>query len=103
MSEPSTLTSTNTTRIVCSDLTTRLPENVVRAGKAAYVERNYFMIDKAALCIFYYDEHYKPPLKPAARGRIAREQPKSGTKVAYEYAIRRQKELINLFSRSPAL
>ena len=62
-----------------------------------------FMIDKAALCIFYYDEHYKPPLKPAARGRIAREQPKSGTKVAYEYAIRRQKELINLFSRSSAL
>ena len=56
------------------------------------------MIDKADLCIFYYEENYKPPLKPATRGRITREQPKSGTKVAYEYAIKQQKEIINLFS-----
>ena len=75
---------------------TYIPENVVDAGKAAYVERNYHMIDKADLCIFYYDENYKPPLKPATRGRITRDQPKSGTKVAYEYAIRQQKEIINL-------
>ena len=61
---------------------TYIPENVVDAGKAAYVERNYHMI--------------KPPLKPATRGRITRDQPKSGTKVAYEYAIRQQKEIINL-------
>lgn len=77
---------------------TYIPENVVEAGKAAYVERNFHMIDKADLCVFYYDENYKPPLKPATRGRITREQPKSGTKVAYEYAIRQQKEIINLFS-----
>ena len=75
---------------------TYIPENVVDAGKAAYVERNYHMIDKADLCIFYYDENYKPPLKPATRGRITRDQPKSGTKIAYEYAIRQQKEIINL-------
>lgn len=75
---------------------TYIPENVINAGKAAYVERNYHMIDKADLCIFYYDENYKPPLKPATRGRITRDQPKSGTKVAYEYAIRQQKEIINL-------
>lgn len=75
---------------------TYIPENVINAGKTAYVERNYHMIDKADLCIFYYDENYKPPLKPATRGRITREQPKSGTKVAYEYAIRQQKEIINL-------
>ena len=77
---------------------TYIPENVIEAGKAAYVERNYHMIDKADLCIFYYNENYKPPLKPATRGRITREQPKSGTKVAYEYAIKQQKEIINLFS-----
>ena len=76
---------------------TYIPENVIDAGKAAYVERNFHMIDKADLCIFYYEENYKPPLKPATRGRITREQPKSGTKVAYEYAIRQQKEIINLF------
>ena len=75
---------------------TYIPENVIDAGKAAYVERNFHMIDKAGLCIFYYDENYKPPLKPATRGRITRDQSKSGTKVAYEYAIRQQKEIINL-------
>ena len=75
---------------------TYIPENVVDAGKAAYVERNYHMIDKADLCIFYYDENYKPPLKPATRGRITREQPKSGTKVAYEYAILKKKAIYNL-------
>lgn len=76
---------------------TYFPENVVDAGKAAYVKRNFHMIDKADLCIFYYDKNYKPPLKPAARGRITREQPKSGTKVAYEYSVKQQKEIINLF------
>ena len=51
---------------------THIPENVIDAGKAAYVERNFHMIDKAGLCIFYYDENYKPPLKPASRGRSPR-------------------------------
>lgn len=76
---------------------TYIPESVVDAGKAAYVERNYHMIDKADLCIFYYDENYKPPLKPATRGRITREQPKSGTKVAYEYATLKKKRMLNLY------
>ena len=76
---------------------TYIPENVINAGKAAYVERNFHMIDKADLCIFYYNENYQLPLKPATRGRITREQPKSGTKVAYEYAIKHQKQIVNLF------
>ena len=76
---------------------TYISENVIEAGKAAYVERNYHMIDKADLCIFYYDENYKPPLKPATRGRITREQPKSGTKVAYVYATSKKKPIYNLF------
>ena len=79
---------------------TYIPKNVAEAGKAAYVERNFHMIDKADLCIFYYDENYKPPLKPFARGRLNREQPKSGTKTAYEYAIKQQKKIINLFGLS---
>lgn len=77
---------------------TYIPDSIINAGKAAYVKRNFHMIDKADLCIFYYDENYKPPLKPATKGRITREQPNSGTKVAYEYAIRQQKEIINFFS-----
>lgn len=77
--------------------TTYIPDNVVNAGKASYVERNFHMIDKADICIFYYDKNYKPPLKPAARGRVFGEQPQSGTKIAYEYAVKKQKEIVNLF------
>lgn len=31
---------------------TYIPENVIEAGKAAYVERNRHMIDRADLCVF---------------------------------------------------
>ena len=55
------------------------------------------MIDKADFCIFYYDENYQPPLKPATGKRIFSFQPKSGTKIAYDYAVQKKKTIINLF------
>ena len=65
-------------------------------GKTAYVERNRHMIDRADLCVFCYDENYKPPLACGARGRAVCDLPKSGTKVAYEYAVKRKKEIVNV-------
>ena len=56
------------------------------------------MIDKADVCIFYYNENYQPPLKPATKKRFFSFQPKSGTKIAYDYAVSKQKEILNLFS-----
>ena len=53
---------------------TYIPENVIEAGKAAYVERNRHMIDRADLCVFCYDENYKPPLACGARGRAVCEK-----------------------------
>ena len=79
---------------------TYIPENVIEAGKAAYVERNRHMIDKADICVFCYDKNYKPPLACGARGRAVCDLPKSGTKVAYEYAVKRKKEIVNVFGRS---
>lgn len=76
---------------------TYIPENVIEAGKAAYVERNYHMIDRADVCIFYYDKNYRPPFKHATGKRIGSFQPKSGTEIAYEYAVFKQKEILNLF------
>ena len=55
------------------------------------------MIDKADVCIFYYNENYQPPLKPATGKCIISFQPKSGTRIAYEYAVKKQKEIVNLF------
>ena len=61
---------------------TYYPERIINAGKAAYVERNYEMIDSSGYCIIYYDENY--PL------------PKSGTKRAYDYAVKKNAAVINL-------
>ena len=55
------------------------------------------MIDKADICIFYYNENYQPPLKLATKKRIFSFQPKSGTKIAYDYAVQKKKTIINLF------
>ena len=69
--------------------------------KAAYVERNYHMIDKADLCIFYYNENYEPPQKPMSRKHnmpVPTYKRNSGTKTAYEYAVKRKKEIINLYT-----
>ena len=67
------------------------------SGKAQYVERNQAMIDNSDFCIFYYNEEYKPPLRKHSRNALSTYQPKSGTKLAYEYALRKKKEIINLF------
>ena len=56
------------------------------AGRASYVERNQAMINNSDFCVFYYNENYVPPTKT-----------NSGTKLAYEYALRKKKKVINLF------
>ena len=68
------------------------------AGRAQYVERNQTMIDDSDFCVFYYDESYKPPERKQYRKALFTYQPKSGTKLAYEYARRKKKVVINLFS-----
>ena len=75
---------------------TYLPEGVEKAGRAAYVERNQEMIKASEYCVFYYDENYKPKERKYSRRNLTYYQPKSGTEVAYEYAKRKGKEIINL-------
>ena len=63
---------------------TYYPEKILNSGRAAYVERNYEMINKSQFCIVYYDE----PNAPTTR--------KSGTKIALDYAVKHKKEVIIL-------
>ena len=63
---------------------TYYPEKITNAGRAAYVERNYEMIDKSNYCVFYYDEQGAPTTR------------KSGTKVALDYAIKKCKNIIDV-------
>ena len=57
-----------------------------KAGKGSYIKRNYEMIDSSTYCVFYYDESYVASLKR-----------NSGTKIAYIYAVKKKKKIINLY------
>ena len=76
---------------------TYFPEHMEKAGKASYVERNQEMINKSDFCVFYYDENYLPPRRKNSRRDLTDYQPKSGTAVAYGYAVKKKKEIINVF------
>ena len=58
------------------------------AGRASYIKRNQAMIEDSDVCVFYYDKNYVPSTKT-----------NSGTKIAYEYAVRKKKNVINLFKQ----
>ena len=63
---------------------TYYPEKIMNSGRAAYVERNHEMIDNSRFCIVYYDEQKAPTTR------------KSGTKIALDYAVKKQKHIIVL-------
>ncbi len=58
------------------------PQKLLGAGRAAYVERNYEMIERSKYCIVYYDEKNAPTTR------------KSGTKIALDYAVKMKKKII---------
>ena len=76
---------------------TYYPERMENAGRASYVERNQEMINQSDVCVVYYDENYAPPRRRNSRRDLADYQPKSGTKIAYDYAVRKGKTIINVF------
>ncbi len=61
---------------------TYYPKRILNSGKAAYVERNYEMIDKSHFCIVYYDALNTPATR------------KSGTRIALVYAEKHNKNII---------
>ena len=65
---------------------TYYPPKIKNAGKAVYVERNREMIEKSNVCIVYLNE-----------SAIAGTGAKSGTKIAVDYARKKQKRIINIF------
>jgi uncharacterized phage-like protein YoqJ len=75
---------------------TYYPERMENAGRASYFERNQEMINQSDVCVVYYDENYAPPRRRNSRRDLADYQPKSGTKIAYDYAVRKGKTIINV-------
>lgn len=76
-------------------------DRVFSAGKASYVERNQEMIDDSDFCVFYYNKSYLPPRRKRSNRDLSSYQPKSGTRLAYEYAVQKSKKtdkvVINTF------
>ncbi len=73
---------------------TYYPERISGSGRAAYVERNQIMIDCSDICVVYYKKDYAPPRRKKSRRDLTDYQPKSGTKIAYEYAQKKKKDII---------
>lgn len=69
-------------------------ERAVNAGRAVYVERNRDMIDKSEICVVYYKDGCLPPRRKNSRRDLTDYQPKSGTQIAYEYAQKKKKVVI---------
>ncbi len=63
---------------------TYYPQKIIGSGKAAYVKRNFEMINKSRFCVIYYDSSYYPDTR------------KSGTKIAFDYATKNKKRIIKL-------
>lgn len=57
------------------------------SGKYSYINRNYKMIDMCDVALFYYDKNYEPKTKT-----------KSGTGIAYKYALQKNKRIYNFFN-----
>lgn len=64
---------------------TYYPEQIEKAGRASYIKRNFEMIDKSDFCVCYYDTNY-----------ILSSKGKSGTKIAYEYAKKKNRCIMNI-------
>ena len=79
---------------------TYFPDNMLKAGRSSYVERNYEMINKSEFCIVYFDKNYLPPRRKKSNKDLTDYQPKSGTRIAYDYAVRKQKKIINIFNET---
>ena len=81
---------------------TYYPARIENSGRASYVERNQEMINHSKFCVVYYDKNHLPPRRKNSRRDLFDYQPKSGTAVAYSYAITKKKTIINTFENKKA-
>lgn len=78
---------------------TYFPDKILNAGRAAYIERNFYMIDRADICIFYFDKTYSPLNGQLVNNHVGyANKTVSGTKLAYDYALSKKKVIINVCS-----
>lgn len=74
-------------------------QKAIKANKNAYIMRNQEIIDTSDVCVFYYNEDYKPPIRKSTNKFLPDYRPKSGTAVAFAYATQKKKRIINLYEK----
>lgn len=72
-------------------------QKAMKANRNAYIMRNSEMIENSDICVFYYNKNYLPHIRVSANKLIPDHHPGSGTAIAFAYAMRRKKQIINLF------
>ncbi len=77
---------------------TYYPEKIKGAGKAAYVQRNEEMINKSKFCVIYFDKKHLPPRRKVCKRDAIWYQPKSGTAIAYSFAVKKKRIIINVYN-----
>lgn len=55
------------------------------------MERNQDMINASDYCVFYYNPQYQPPKRKYSKRDVSEYQPKSGTALAFNYAVQRRR------------
>lgn len=68
----------------------------LNAAKNSYIMRNQEMIDNSDVCVFYYNKDYLPPRRKQSKRHVLGYQPQSGTAIAFAYARRKKKRIINM-------
>ena len=69
------------------------------SNKWSYIKRDRYLIDNSDISLFYYDDNYTPIDKITNNKTYFPIKKKvSGTQLAYEYAIKKNKKIINLFN-----
>ena len=72
----------------------------IGANKSAYIMRNREMIERSDVCVFYYNKDYLPPKRKQSKRSAVDYQSKSGTAIAFAYALQKKKIILNLYQKS---
>lgn len=93
-----------TKEVVCFAYEEKVKLNqYAKAEFDAFAERNEAMIFDSEYCIFYYNPDYLPPKQKRFKWSMKKYQPRSGTDLAYMFAVIRKVighplEIINVWS-----
>ncbi len=66
------------------------------SDQAEYVDRNCHMVCSSSTCVFYFNTKGKVRHRKFIRNDQVLYRPQSGTKIVYDYAVKKGKRIINI-------